>query len=90
MMSKNGIQGFLFNLAITQQMEVIWGIMMFHTIMMRKMICNGIYDFQLSHIESLNRYSCGTVAESVRLLQMQSSSLLKIEGNLYHDNCCKF
>ena len=57
-------------------------IMMFHTIMMRKMICNGMYDFQLSHIESLNWYSCGTVTESVCLLQMQSSSLLKIEENL--------
>ena len=65
-------------------------IIMFHTIMMRKMIYAGIYDFQLSHIESLNWYSCGTVTERVCLLQMQSSSLLKIEGNLYGDNCCKF
>ena len=57
--------------------------MMFHTIMMRKMIYTGKYDFQLGHIESLNWYSCGTVAEHVCLLQMQSSSLLKIEGNLW-------
>ena len=63
---------------------------MFHTIMMRKMIYTGIHDFQLGHIESLNWYSCGTVTECVCLLHMQSSFLLKIEGNLYSDNCCKF
>ena len=63
---------------------------MFHTIMMRKMIYTGIYDFQLGHIESLNWYSCGTVTERVCLLHMQSSFLLKIEGNLYSDNCSKF
>ena len=70
-------------------MKVILVIMMFHTITMRKMIYTGIYDFQLSHIESLNWYSCGTVAECVCLLQMQSSSLLIFERNLYRDNCCK-
>ena len=70
-------------------MKAILVIMMFHTIMMRKMIYTGIYDFQLTHIESLNWYSCGTVTERVCLLQMQSSSLLKTEVNLYGDNCCK-
>ena len=73
-------------------MKVILVIMMFHTIMMRKMIYTdtGIYDFQLSHIESLNWYFCGTVTERVCLLQMQSNSLFKIEVNLHGDNCCKF
>ena len=63
---KNAFKGFYFNLAITQQMKAILVIMMFHTIMMRKMIYTGIYDFQLSHIESLNWYSCGTIGYCYR------------------------
>ena len=49
---KNALKGFYFNLATTQQMKVILVIMIFYTIMMRKMIHTGIMWFSTqSHWE---------------------------------------
>ena len=75
MMSRKCIQGFLFQPRNYSADESDFGDNdVSHDY--DKMIYTGIYDFQLSHIESLNWYSCGTVTERVCLLQMQSSSLL--------------